>query len=1149
MSIRLIHSSDIHWCREHQAEALESLGVIRDAAQEHEVDLVVLAGDLFDRGIQASDRDGMGDLIEIIQEILDIAPIAVVSGTPSHDVPGCYEILTHLAAANPFIMLDPDCPRVIGEPGDQVLVLGCPEPGKQWLLAGKESLGSAEATQAVNEAMRGVLLGLGGLRREHPDIPCIMVYHGAVKGATMAAGQTVGGTELAIGAEDLALVGADYYALGHIHMAQQVGSLPAWYAGSAYPCSWGELDQKSCRLVTLGEPVEWPIVETVAFPHAPRMKIVTTVAAGIDGQDVSGKQVWLVLKDTADALRGITEKEVIDELEADHGALATSRVSFEPIPVETVRAAEIADARTLADKVCVWNDASGRPLGERLIAVVTKADRLEKNARAEGLAPEGLHVRICSLRLRGAAGIWRGLGVDEVTLDLDAYEPGLIALVGPNGAGKSTLIENLHPYLQMLTRDGSLAKHFRLKDSRRELRFLDERTGAEYRALILIDPTLATPKTEAYLYENDVPLTTGRVKEYEEQVLRLFGSLDLFVKSAFVAQKPPKGHPDIADATPAERKSLFRELGGLDYLQGYADDAKLAAEECEVEIAVDRGKADVIRPLLDLEPDRKTELATVVALHGAAVLTAANLKERGVDQKKHVDSLEAAVAEQRRIAEKLAGLWAEDGRLVTEARAIDAARETSHAALAGRDAAAAVIEKAEKLGKAREALQDAQTQVLRERERIAREDTDRLASVRRSRDTVATELRILERSAASLAAKKAGLVAAVDALTPEVEWPLDATCPTCGQALPEAKREELVKERDRKRLALEEQREAILGFDNLLIGNEQARAVAEHRLEKLADPAPQEMPTFAKQAELEAVIAQLARLDVAGARETVRLADAAAAQIAAGEVREKQIGERREAIAQDETELRAKVDGGLETVYAAAKDVLDELRAEYAEATAAVARHEQRAAGLREVLADLTAKRATLAAIDERIEAQAVEMAEWRDLERACGRDGIQALELDAMGPSIAEATNRLLDAYGSQFRVEIRTTRIAGRGSKVKQVEDFEIVVRDTESGTEQPMDTLSGGETVIVRKALYDAFGIIRARSTGTRFLTVCLDEADGALDPEARRRYVAMLQAAHDEAGRRHTILISHSEEAQEAVGQKIEMRELARKEVTA
>ena len=78
----------------------------------------------------------------------------------------------------------------------------------------------------------------------------MMLYHGAVTGATMANGQLVEGG-ISIGREDLELVGADYYALGDIHLAQQIPGLPAYYPGSAYPVNWGEVDQKGFNLVEL----------------------------------------------------------------------------------------------------------------------------------------------------------------------------------------------------------------------------------------------------------------------------------------------------------------------------------------------------------------------------------------------------------------------------------------------------------------------------------------------------------------------------------------------------------------------------------------------------------------------------------------------------------------------------------------------------------------------------------------------------------------------------------------------------------------------------------------------------------------------------------------------------------------------------------
>jgi DNA repair exonuclease SbcCD nuclease subunit len=567
MKTTILGAGDIHFCPERAAEALASLSTLRDTAVQRKADLVVLPGDLFDRGLQATNRDAYAHLIAAIRDILEVAPIAAVAGTPSHDPPGAYYVFTQLGGAHRFTLLEPDRAYylasgeiVTDEPavGDPRLMLfGIPEPGKAWLLGNRNGLDRESASQAVVEAMRAILLGLGGLRRRHPELATVLLYHGSVRGATMGSGQTVGQTEVSIGAEDLEMVGADFAFLGHIHEPQMVGARAA-YTGSAYPCDWAETTQRSFICAELLGPGILPVIERVDFPHAPRVKLVVDANdyPGIADDEVAGRQAWVVVRGTAEDIAQVT----LDEAALiDLGALPGSRVTFEPIPVETVRAAEIADARRLRDKVGVWAEASS--LVPPTECVLTKADELEDEAIQAGAVGEGLHVRVRSLTLRGAVGIWHGLGVDEITLDLDAYEPGLLALVGPNGAGKSMLIENLHPYPQMLTRSGSLPQHFRLKDSRRELCFVDERTGNEYRALILVDPTLATPKTECYLSKDGLPLCTGRVKEYEEVVGKLFGSLGLFVRSAFVAQKPPKGHPDIADATPAERKSLFRELG------------------------------------------------------------------------------------------------------------------------------------------------------------------------------------------------------------------------------------------------------------------------------------------------------------------------------------------------------------------------------------------------------------------------------------------------------------------------------------------------------------------------------------------------------------------------------------------------------------
>jgi exonuclease SbcC len=52
------------------------------------------------------------------------------------------------------------------------------------------------------------------------------------------------------------------------------------------------------------------------------------------------------------------------------------------------------------------------------------------------------------LTLKGFRGIRDGLGLDEITLNLERLPTGaeLIAIAGANGAGKTTLMDSLTPW-------------------------------------------------------------------------------------------------------------------------------------------------------------------------------------------------------------------------------------------------------------------------------------------------------------------------------------------------------------------------------------------------------------------------------------------------------------------------------------------------------------------------------------------------------------------------------------------------------------------------------------------------------------------------------------------------------------------------------
>lgn len=191
------------------------------------------------------------------------------------------------------------------------------------------------------------------------------------------------------------------------------------------------------------------------------------------------------------------------------------------------------------------------------------------------------------------------------------------------------------------------------------------------------------------------------------------------------------------------------------------------------------------------------------------------------------------------------------------------------------------------------------------------------------------------------------------------------------------------------------------------------------------------------------------------------------------------------------------------------------------DADARAAGAQGRVEDLRRELADLELHRSTLRAAE-------VEVGDWALLERALGRDGVQALEIDAAGPEVARLTNELLQAcYGPRFSIAFETLR-EKKSAPGQYTEAFDVQVYD--HGTVRPVEALSGGERVVVSEAIGLALSIFTARKSGVRWQTAFRDETAGALDPENAGHYVDMLRKAMAMAGLYQLLFVSHSEEVQ-------------------
>jgi DNA repair exonuclease SbcCD nuclease subunit len=1165
--MRLAHLADLHFSEEHYEECEASIETVIAEHGREPFDLIAIAGDTWDGPTQNSARARFADFLDLIRRLADCAPVAMVAGTPSHDTEGSLEVFETLASKQGITILRPGKTyflvtkpsatyegNFIREEGNfnptcaKAILFGVREPTKAWLLANGGATGKDETDAAIRQHLSALFLGLGGIRREHPDLPCVLLYHGAVAGASTPVGYSIEpGTGIAATRDDLEAVGADYCALGHIHLPQQIKGLPAYYAGKIYTGDWNEQGYvPGCNIVEIDYDGFIPaaIVDRLYFPHPERVKIAQKGENYSSFESVKeragGRLVWEEWTGTREWAEGFDPEARLAGLIVCAGALEGSRVTLNILPSETVRAGEIAEKKTLREKVQVWSENSSTTIAESILA---KADELEREiGTLQQLSGQPRRFRNIFTLIRGSKGFWKRQRKDEVFVDWNERGPGVIAYVGPNGNGKTTSFDFSKPWPVPVSRPPKTLKaHFRLRDSRIENVYLEEISGVYYRSLINVNAATASGSAEYFLYRGPTAVgpwepvsaeaASGRLDPYCAAVEDLFGPLAIYLRTAYAMQKPTKDLPDIGEATQGEKKELMSALSGKDYAE-YKAEAKIRGDTLDSDLvrleATIAAAADVDDTIARCESD--------IALQLEAEKTARGDEERTIEKGKRLkaerDLLAERVAELDRKAARKAQIEKELAQLLGEVAKAEkeiadfqdaagrkgkAEEELARIAEFEREAAALREEKARIDGDFRKALVEFQEEGegLRLHSETLRHD---LETARKAHAQVEQDLAV---ASAKLSA------------------PIIDTCPTCGQTLPADRLEAL-------HHAHEDAEARICDLEAHSARTSEALEAARKAYEdnaaefsKRVRPEPAPFPGAVRLADLES---DLASDGESALREVIRKADEATVRIEAAERRRgehllkgAELKEEHDKIALD---FAAGADGVREEFAAKERELeaeRDHLTAARSAIAAAKAFRESAARNLEDARKRAAARDEAAVQRDE----SARERDDWRLLERAL--DGVRDLELDALAPSISDIATRLLAASGDSGHIEIRTTRDGGKGAKRHQIEDFLIYYVD-QSGDEQDLATCSGGEMVWQRQALYNAFSVIRLRNASIQFVTGFLDETDGALDPTARMNYFRMLEAAHAQSGRYQTILITQSKDLAAMASQVIDVTAL-------
>ncbi len=255
--MRLLHTSDWHLGRsfhgvsllEEQAAAIER---IVSLALEHQVDAVLIAGDLYDRAIPPAEAVALFNDALARLSAGGTAVVAIAGNHDSHVRVSVYDPL--LSAFNITVRGD------VGRAQEPVLVTpragGTPVAIYPLPYLEPAVVGPALAGEPVRlrheEVTRLAIERIHADRRERPPHRSVLVAHTFVAGGETSESER----ELTIGNVDrvsvAAFEGFDYVALGHLHASQQLDGPRVAYSGTPLAYSFSEERHvKSVRIVEL----------------------------------------------------------------------------------------------------------------------------------------------------------------------------------------------------------------------------------------------------------------------------------------------------------------------------------------------------------------------------------------------------------------------------------------------------------------------------------------------------------------------------------------------------------------------------------------------------------------------------------------------------------------------------------------------------------------------------------------------------------------------------------------------------------------------------------------------------------------------------------------------------------------------------------
>jgi DNA repair exonuclease SbcCD nuclease subunit len=396
----VLHTADLHITNkvDKLEEVMHTCNAIVAQAKKNPPDLIVLAGDTVDEydGPIRIDSVAARYAISLVAQFAEIAPVAIVRGTKSHDrdtpylfreLKGRYPI--HVATKIEQVALidtgkglsfHPLTGPLADDTYTQAIAVltFMPSPDKSRVIA-VQGGDSVEATTLSARELLGDAMALIGEANASigDDIPRIMIGHGMITGAVFSDSSAMAavGEDLEFSPSDLAKANCDLICFGHIHKYQEFpGNI--FYSGSPGRLTFGEKEKKGYLLhvldgQTLTESVffDTPAREFSFFDYdwadgadGLERDLISFLREGLTGHDV---RVRIQVPEE--------ERHLIDRagIESRINTAGAKQIKIEVavIPKQRQRAAGISNLETLPEKVKRWGETIDEEVPESVLVL------------------------------------------------------------------------------------------------------------------------------------------------------------------------------------------------------------------------------------------------------------------------------------------------------------------------------------------------------------------------------------------------------------------------------------------------------------------------------------------------------------------------------------------------------------------------------------------------------------------------------------------------------------------------------------------------------------------------------------------------------------------------------------------------------------